>query len=198
MLKKMEKPVYITENCLVALIASCLETPHKEVGGFLIGKEEKRFIRGERIDCLTLDVAYKIQTCKSGKSFWQPENVRAYNRITDTIKAMRFDIVGEYHSHIQNVAELSDEDKKFIKQEVDDFSKNGINVTNWIEMVLNIENKTYARKPTQTLDCRCFSKKIRCNIRGIREPLIGYSITVGTYWFNPETIEFAEAIVQVP
>jgi len=194
----MEQTVYITENCLVELIASCLEIPHKEVGGFLIGKEEKRFIKGERTDCLSLDIAYQIRTCKSGKSFWQPENVRAYNRIIDTIKSMNFSIVGEYHSHIHNVAELSDEDKKFIKQEVEDFSKSGVKVTNWMEMVLNIETKTYTRKQAQAFACNYFRKKVRCTIRGMRDPLVGYSITIGIYWFNPETATFEEASVRGP
>jgi len=194
----MERTVYITENCLVALIASCLETPHKEVGGFLIGKEEKRFIGGERIDCLTVDVAHQIRTCSSGKSFWQPKNLRAYNRIIDTIKAMNFKIVGEYHSHVHNYAELSDEDKTYIKQEIQDFINDGIQVNEWIEMILNIENKTYAQKPTQPFDCTNFSKKIRCNIRGIRDPLVGYSITIGTYWFNPQTLACIEASVRIP
>ncbi|MCW4004272.1 MAG: Mov34/MPN/PAD-1 family protein [Candidatus Bathyarchaeota archaeon] len=189
----MERPIYITENCLVALITSCLEIPHKEVGGFLIGKEENRFINGGRTACLTVDVAYQIRTCKSGKSFWQPENIRAYHRIVDTIKSMGFNIVGEYHSHIHNVAELSEEDKNFIKQEVAD-----LKVSNWIEMILNIESKTYTRKQKQSFDCNFFSKKIRCTIRGIRDPLAGYSITAGTYCFDPATGVFKEASVYVP
>jgi hypothetical protein len=124
--------------------------------------------------------------------------VRAYNRIIDTIKSMNFNIVGEYHSHIHNVAELSDEDKEYIKQEVEDFSKNGVKVKNWIEMVLNIETKTYTRKQTQPFTCKSFSKKIRCTIKGIRDPLIGYSITMGIYRFNPETAAYEEASVRGP
>jgi proteasome lid subunit RPN8/RPN11 len=194
----MDRTVYITENCLAALIASCLETPHKEAGGFLIGKEDKRFIMGERKECLTLDVAYPVRTSKSGKGFWQPSNLRAYNRIIDTIKLMSFNIVGEYHSHIKNVAELSEDDKKFIKEEIQDFEKGGIKITEWIEMVLNIEKKTYTRKPARSCECSYLRKKMRCTVRGIRNPLSGYSITIGTYWFDPETLDYKEANVHIP
>ena len=38
----MSKVVFVEESCFAALVASCLETPHKETGGFLIGKEEKQ------------------------------------------------------------------------------------------------------------------------------------------------------------
>ena len=194
----MERKVYVTENCLASLIASCLEIPHKETGGFLIGKEGKRFVMGERIDCLTLDAAYPIRTSKSGKGFWQPANLRAYKRIIGTIRAMGFNIVGEYHSHVENVAELSDDDKEFIEQKVKDLSIDQVGITSWIEMVLNIEPKTYSRKPIQSFQCRYFSKKIRCTVRGIRDPFKGYSITIGTYWFNPEKVSYEEAIVHVP
>jgi hypothetical protein len=194
----MERAVYITENCLVALMLSCLETPHKEVGGFLIGREDKRFIGGERVPCLTLDVAYQIRTCKSGNAFWQPGNVRAYKRIVGTISSMNFNIVGEYHSHIHNVAEISDNDVTYIKQEVEDFKKSGIIIRNWIEMVLNVEAKTYARKPAKSFDCSHFSKKLRCTVRGVRNPLAGYSVTIGTYWFDPSTFVHSEAGVHIP
>jgi len=194
----MEQTVYVTENCLVALITSCLETPHKEVGGFLIGKEDTRFVAGERIKCLTLDIAYQVRTCKSGKSFWQPGNVRAYTRIVDTIKSINFSIVGEYHSHIRNVAQLSDDDKEYIKQEVGEFTRSGIKVTNWIEMILNVEPRTYSRKPAKTFECSYFRKKIRCTVRGVRDTFSGYSVTIGTYWFSPRTFEHNEASVYVP
>lgn len=95
-----EQTVYITENCLVSLIASYLETLYKEVGGFLIGKEDKHLIGGERGTFLALDVAPQIRTCKSGKSLWQPGNLQAFNSIIDTIKCVNFNTVIEYHSHI--------------------------------------------------------------------------------------------------
>jgi proteasome lid subunit RPN8/RPN11 len=194
----MEKTVFISETCFVALIASCLETPHKETGGFLIGKEDKRFIMGQNTECLTVDVAYPVQTCESGKGFWGPGNQTAYNRIKDTINSMSFQMIGEYHSHIQNVPELSEPDKKFIKAEVEDFKKNGVEIRNWIETVLNIEPKAYTRKHTRSCDCSYFKKRIRCNIRGISNPLNGYSITIGTYQFDPETEKFEEINVYIP
>jgi len=79
--------------------------------------------------CLTLDVAYPIQTRKSGRGYWQPGNLMAYNRIVDSIRSMRFDIVGEYHSHIEDVAELSVEDRDFIKDELRDFESKGIKLS---------------------------------------------------------------------
>ena len=111
---------------------------------------------------------------------------------------MSFNIVGEYHSHIKNVAELSEDDKKFIKQEIQDFEKDGIEITEWIEMVLNIEKKTYTRKPIRSCECSYFRKKMRCTVRGIRNPLTGYSITIGTYWFDTETHSCKEANVHIP
>ncbi len=119
----MSKKVFVSESCLAVLVTSCLETPDKETGGFLVGREEKRFIKGARVKCLTLNVAYPVQTRKSGRSYWQPGNLRAYNRIVDSVRSMGFDIVGEFHSHIEDVAELSEEDTNFIEAELKDFEK---------------------------------------------------------------------------
>ncbi len=115
--------MFVSESCLAVLVTSCLETPDKETGGFLVGREEKRFIKGARVKCLTLNVAYPVQTRKSGRSYWQPGNLRAYNRIVDSVRSMGFDIVGEFHSHIEDVAELSEEDTNFIEAELKDFEK---------------------------------------------------------------------------
>ncbi|XES76235.1 MAG: Mov34/MPN/PAD-1 family protein [Candidatus Bathyarchaeia archaeon] len=194
----MGKTVYLSELCLASLITSCLETPHKETGGILIGKEDKRFVKGQRTDCLVLDVAYPVQTSESGKSFWVPSNRAAYNRIKDTINSMSFQIIGEYHSHINSPPELSKDDKDFIKGEVFGSKKNGVEPPNWLELVLNIESKTYTRKHAQSFDCSFLKKRVRFNIRGINSPLVGYSITVSAYQFNPETESFEEANIHIP
>jgi hypothetical protein len=145
-----------------------------------------------------LDVAYPVQTSDSGKSFWVPSNQAAYNRIKDTINAMNFQIIGEYHSHINSTPELSKDDKSFIKEEVEGFRKSGVEIRNWLEMILNIESKEYTRKHVQGCDCSYLKKRIRFNIRGINSPLVGYSITISAYQFNPETESFIEANVHVP
>jgi hypothetical protein len=193
----MEKTAYISESCLVTLITSCLEIPHKETGGFLIGKEDARFIMGQRSDSFSLDVAYPVHTSDSGKSYWVPSNANAYKRIKDAIDSMGFQIMGEYHSHIENVPELSNADKKFIKGELEEFQKKGISPPK-IEMVLNIEPKAYSRQHNRRCDCTYFKKRVRCNIRGIRNPLTGYSITIGAYQYDESAKDFAEVSVHVP
>jgi hypothetical protein len=193
----MEKTAYISESCLVTLIASCLEIPHKETGGFLIGKEEVRFIMGQRCDSFSLDVAYPVQTSDSGKSYWVPSNSNAYTRIKDAIDSMGFQIMGEYHSHIENVPELSNADKKFIKAELEEFQKKGISPPK-IEMVLNIEPKAYSRRHNRRCDCTYFKKRVRCNVRGIKNPLTGYSITIGAYQYDESAKDFEEVSVHVP
>ncbi|MCW4011282.1 MAG: hypothetical protein NWF05_11815 [Candidatus Bathyarchaeota archaeon] len=147
---------------------------------------------------MSLDVAYPVQTGESGKSSWSPGNQAAYNRIKDTINSMNFQIIGEYHSHINGTPELSKDDKEFIKEEADSFRKNGVEIRNWLEMILKIESKKYTRKHAQSCDCSYLKKRIRFNIRGINSPLVGYSITIGTYQYNLETQNFEEANVYVP
>jgi len=194
----MEEKIFLTESCLATLIASCLETPHKETGGFLVGKKEKRVIYGERTPCLTLDAAYPVQTRRSGKGYWQPGNWAAYLRTIGTIRAMKFDIVGEYHSHISGVAELSEDDMKFIKGELVRFESKSVKIQDWIEMVLNIKKKEYQHEQTPKCNWTNFAKKIRCNIKGIRNKKVGYVITFAAYWFNPKDLTFKEAIVHIP
>lgn len=193
----MEKIAHISESCLVTLITSCLEMPHKETGGFLIGKEDARFIMGLRCDCFSLDVAYPVQTGDSGKSYWGPSNYNAYTRIKDAIDSMGFQIMGEYHSHIENVPELSEPDKKYIKAELKEFQKKGISPPK-IEMVLNIEPKAYSQEHKRRCDCTYFKKRVRCNIRGIKNPLAGYSITIGAYQYDESAEDFSEVEVHVP
>ena len=190
--------MFIKESCFATLVASCLETPHKETGGFLIGKEEKRFIDGARTKCLTLNVAYPVQTRRSGRGYWQPGNLRAYNRIVDSIRSMGFDIVGEYHSHIEGVAELSKEDKDFIEDELNDFERRGIKVQNWIEMVIGVNKKEYDRKQKSGCRCRDLVKRVKCNVKGIRRQDIGYFLTFAAYWFDTKNLTHSEAYVHIP
>lgn len=194
----MTKVVFIKESCFAALMASCLEIPHKETGGFLIGKEEKRFIDGARTKCLTLDVAYPVQTRRSGRGYWQPGNLRAYNRIVDSIRSMGFDIVGEYHSHIEDVAELSEEDRDFIEDELKDFGKRGLQVQNWIEIVINVSKREYDRKQKRECKCRDLVKRVKCSVKGIRRQDIGYFLTIAAYWFDTKNLTYSEANVYVP
>ena len=125
---QVERNVFITESCMVTLITSCLEKPDKETGGFLIGKKEKRTINGERQPCLTLEAAYPLQTRRSGKGYWKPGNWAAYSRTIGTIKTMEFDIIGEYHSHIENVAELSTDDLEYIEEELARIKRKAIKI----------------------------------------------------------------------
>jgi len=175
-----------------------LETPNKETGGFLVGREEKRFIKGARVRCLTLNVAYPVQTRKSGRSYWQPGNLRAYNRIVDSIRSMGFDIVGEFHSHIEDIAKLSKKDQNFIEAEFKDFEKRGIKVSNWIEMVINIKRRSYERRQARVFRCRDLNKKVKCTVKAIRRQDVGYSLNIAAYWFDLKSLEYSEALVYIP
>lgn len=193
------KPAYIEESCLVVMIASCLETPHKETGGFLIGKGQKgRLIFGQRMDCLTLNTAYPVLTQESGHDYWLPGNLSAYNRITDSIRSMGLDLVGEYHSHIGDGSKLSIADKRFIQDEHDRFRSKGFEVSNWIEIVLNISEKRYSRKQARSFGCHLFRNRIRITLKGFRDPRIGYSVTIAAYWFDHEKVAFQEAPLYLP
>jgi len=194
----MSKVIYLSENGLPVLVASSLETPYKEVGGFLIGKKEKRFIKGKRRTCLTIDSVYPVMTSKSDKNSWNPGNLAAYNRIIDTINALGLNIVGEYHSHIEGLAALSKEDKEYIIEEVKDFKKKGMKIKNWIEIVLNINEKEYENKQTQKSSCTYLKNKIKYNLKGIKDPYIGYEITIATYALSVDDLTFQEVMVHIP
>ena len=190
--------MFIEESCFAALVASSLETPRKESGGFLVGKEDKRFIDGARTRCLTLNVAYPVQTRRSGRGYWRPGNLRAYKRIVDTIRSMGFDIVGEYHSHIEDVPELSKEDIEFVEDELRGFERRGVKIRNWIEMVINVNKREYDRKQKRGCRCRDLVKRVKCSVKGIRRQDIGYFLTLAAYWFDTKGLTYSEADVYVP
>ena len=194
----MRDIVHISDNCLVTLIASLLETPHKEVGGFLIGRDDKCLIRGNRTDCISLETVHPVQTAKSGKSYWAPGNMRAYRRIIDSISAMGLNIVGEYHSHVENVPELSEEDKEYIEEELDNLQGYNIHISYWIEIVLNIQKQVYTRKQKQKSTCRYLTKKVVYKLKNIRNPYIGYTITIGTYSITLSDHAFREVKTHIP
>lgn len=194
----MSKVVFIEESCFAALVASCLETPHKETGGFLVGREEKRFIDGAKTRCLALNVTYPVQTRRSGRDYWRPGNLRAYDRIVDSIRSMGFDVVGEYHSHIGDVAELSKEDVEFVEEELRDFERRGVKVQNWMEMVINVNKREYNRKQKRRCRCRDLVRRVKCSVKGIRRRDIGYFLTLAAYWFDTKDLTYSEADVYVP
>jgi hypothetical protein len=147
---------------------------------------------------LTLEAAYPLQTKRSGKGYWILGNWTAYSRTIGTIRTLQFDIVGEYHSHIENFPELSEDDLKYIEQEFARFKRKAIKINDWIEMVLNIKVKKLLHEKMPKCNWTHFDKKERCNIRGIKDRKVGYQITLAAYWFNPEDLTFEEATVYIP
>ena len=194
----MSEVIYLTENGLPVLMASSLETPYKEVGGFLIGKNEKRFIDGKRRACLTIDSVYPVMTSESDKNSWNPGNLAAYNRIIDTINVLGLDIVGEYHSHINGLAALSKEDKEYVREEVKNFKKKGMKIKNWIEIVANINEKEYENKQTKKSSYKRLKKKIKYNLKGIKNSYTGYEIIIATYALSVNDLTFQEVMVHIP
>lgn len=189
--KKLYLPIILEQGCFVTLTTSCLEIPHKETGGFLIGNQEKRFIEGERVNCFVLNIAYPIQTGKGTIDSWRPGNLAAYDRVINSIRSMNFEIAGEYHSHINSKAVLSDEDIDYLKDEIDDFKKRGVDLRKWLELVIRV-NKREFKKPQPT---RCkrneLKNKIKCSIRN--GSMVGYDLTMAGYWIDLEKLTYKEA-----
>lgn len=116
------------------------------------------------------------------------------------LQAFNLQILGEYHSHPDDTAELSDEDEEYIRdiwkalvnsseEKITD-EKN--NLLGWLEILVRVKKETFSKKRPKESKwwTPAESNKIRGKITvGEKD---GFDVTIGAYVFIPEKDEFFE------
>ncbi|MCD5383596.1 Mov34/MPN/PAD-1 family protein [candidate division WOR-3 bacterium] len=88
----MEHTVYIKERAFLAMLLSVVEVYKREALGLLLGyRGENRFF---------VEYAIPFQTAER-KFSWAAPKAKAITKMTDIIKNMSIDVIGDYHSHTE-------------------------------------------------------------------------------------------------
>ena len=137
----------------------------------------------------TLQTAYPIQT--AGRKFTKViplQNKRAFLRAFNSIVVIPgLHIVGEYHSHPDEPAELSEDDMDYITDKFDDIYRRGellLENQRWLEIVLRIVKREYKHPIRQEWSYSDYSRKARCVVR--IPPKRGFDVTIGAFWIYKE------------
>lgn len=178
------RQVFIGHRSLKTLIASAIEVYNRETNGALIGKNTTRKLEGKRRKVISVMDVYPFQTEKRTPSEVIHGNKSAFRRVMRSMKGMKFDIIGGYHSHPYPYGSigLSKGDIKSIREEVDDMVKinRELEMDKWLEVLISIKRKDYSTK--QELGWSMFDtgKKIRVLLKTGK--YMGYYIIISAYW----------------
>ncbi len=94
----MKCTVYIKERAFLAMLLSVVEVYRRETLGLLLGyRGENRFF---------VEYAIPFQTAEK-KFSWSAPKASAVSRMTDIIRNMSIDVIGDYHSHTQFRGEMA-------------------------------------------------------------------------------------------
>lgn len=84
--------IYIKERAFLAMILSVVEVYKRETLGLLLGyRGNNKFF---------VEYAIPFQTAEKGFSWAEPK-AKAFARMTNIIKNMAIDVIGDYHSHTE-------------------------------------------------------------------------------------------------
>jgi proteasome lid subunit RPN8/RPN11 len=193
-------PVIIEKPCFFTIAASCMEVYNREATGFLLGKERYRKLQKQRRKVMALEVALPLQTAYRKPTEVIPGNRRAYKRLETALRNMDYDIVGEYHSHIEGYAKLSKEDIDYAKQRhkwliSQDFWKGHKDP---LELVVAISRRNYKNPHDSGWTFNDYAKKARAVFALNRKT--GYDIIFGAYWYEQknEGLHPMETEVYIP
>lgn len=100
--------VYISENGFITLTLCAIETSIKyEASGILLGYQAKGTYYVENV------IPYQIAERSSDSVYVHPARQRRIRRVFENY--MKYKIIGEFHTHPDGVAELSDDDNGVIR-----------------------------------------------------------------------------------
>ncbi|MCK5548728.1 MAG: Mov34/MPN/PAD-1 family protein [Thermoplasmata archaeon] len=188
------RSVILEAGCFTALIASAVEVYSKETTGMLIGKRDRRFIRGKLTDCVVVQGAYPLQTARKGFGTVMIDNLKAFRRVRRTINYLGFEFIGEYHSHPGSYARLTMVDEEYIRDSIKEInSKVEMKLLDkqWLELIVGIVKKKYKRQ--QKMGWYPRKRKLRQRTKKIRgtlktKPRTGYDIEILGYWIDLKKI----------
>lgn len=182
--------VVIDPPCFIGLVTSAVEAYNRETNGFLIGADRPRKIRRRPKEVAVLKAAYPIQTADRKVNWVANGNGRAFERARKSVENAYagLDLIGGYHSHTGNDAHasLSALDLDYIEDEfqVLNRGRSGGPRGRWLELVLAIRRRAYARPQEIGWTLRRYSRKIGTKV--VLQPNAAYDITIGGYWVYGE------------
>ncbi|HDD72460.1 MAG TPA: hypothetical protein ENG00_00035 [Candidatus Aenigmarchaeota archaeon] len=179
-------PVFIDSQCLRSLVTSALEVYNRETNGALIGKLSVRKIRGKRRRVMSIKDIYVYQTDIRKPSEVYHGNISAYKRVLNSLRSMKMNIVGGYHSHAfpYNCSRLSADDILFAEEEMEAINKSRYhaNLSRWLEILLSLRKWESKKKHRTGWEIKKLSKKLRVIVATSER--IKYDVFVSAYWIT--------------
>ena len=108
--KERRMNLYISENAFIALTLSAIETyVYREATGVLLG-----YKKGDDAYYVEAVVPFQwVKRTKDSAKIAPQRRKRVYDVLTDY---MKYEIIGEFHTHPRGEAKLSKNDKEYIRE----------------------------------------------------------------------------------
>jgi proteasome lid subunit RPN8/RPN11 len=184
--------LYFTSEAFLTLLGPIIENYEQETGGVLVGSVGRKWIENKNRPIIVINSVFPSVTAKSTTDEWEPDE-EAIKRIHGFVKSFSLEILGEYHSHPNEPAEVTEDDEEYIYESYQDLMKmaNEIIVDNegntlvWIEVVIRIKRVKYKgrrkRQPKSKWWTPIESGKLRGKITINSKE--GFDITIGAHAF---------------
>lgn len=195
----------IEPACFINLVASAIETYFNETNGYLVGSIAERKIRGRGRRVAVLRSAYPFQTGERTPTSVGPGNIRAFARMRKTVENVNvgLSLLGGYHSHVGAWAhpELTPSDMDYVEDEVrrrKALRPRGVR-KQWLEVVVSIRRRDYARPHPIGWRVRRFNRKLGCTF--VVDHKLAYDVTLAAYWLTlngGDKLEKVEAKIHLP
>jgi len=181
------RDIFIERRTFRSILTSAIEVYNRETNGALLGRRAVHEINGKKREMVSVKEVYPFQTEKRTPSKVIHGNKAAFRRVLRAFESLGTEIIGGYHSHPYpyGFVGLSQGDILSVKEDVEAMTRIGQErVRNgWLELLLSIKRKDYAKKQKPEWYICDYVKKLRVRVR-TREKR-GYDILVSAYWVYP-------------
>jgi len=183
--------LFIKADALLSLLAPIIENEEYETGGLIAGEIEKQGIDAKHQYTITIRSAYPSVTAEGTPNEWIPVDKEAQERARAVASSISLKILGGFHSHPESEAELSPDDKKYIKAEdgLDLFLVEGLQCS-WLEVIVGIFRKEYVRERRESSSWWTPTNSYKiCGSLSVGKDY-GYRITISAFIFTkPDQFE---------
>lgn len=195
------KDVWIRDSRMRSLLTSAIEVFNRETDGVFTAKFALREKYGKKKTFIYVENVYPFQTSERKPSEVTHGNMAAFMRVMESLTSFDIGFLGGYHSHPEpyRLARLSKSDVKFIRDELKFLrkSENFKTQNDWLELLLCIKKKRYARR--QKIGCRFRRHGKKMKIYMMITPYTRYEILLGAYWvdFSKKKPEVSECKINI-
>lgn len=180
--------VIVDRTAFLGMATSAIEAYNRETNGFLLGSRGSHKVRQRRRDVTVLRAAYPIQTEERTPNYVAHGNSMAFDRARSTVNSLYvgLDLLGGFHSHTgrDGAPSLSKSDVDYIEGELNHLHRQGEAHRSWLELVVAIRQRTYAKPHDVAWSFRRHRRKLGATI-AIR-PQLGYDVTLAGYYVPVE------------